>query len=125
MIVHPRGLLLTAYHVLLEDPDDQTSPRYRDFDIALTSDVRSPPTPSYRASMVADKNEQDIALLAIDRNSKGEMIDPHSLNLPALPFADVEILFADTLHILGYPIDGGDAINYFPLHSPALMTMTN
>ncbi|MBV7335647.1 serine protease [Chloroflexi bacterium TSY] len=114
VIVHPSGLILTAYHVLLENPDDLRSSEYEEFVIALTENVRTPPRPLYHAFVVADKNEQDIALLAIDRNLDEEAIDPNHLNLPALPFADVEMLFADTLHILGFPVDGGDAVSYFP-----------
>ncbi len=118
VIIHPSGLILTAYHILLENPNDLRSVEYQDFVIALPENVRTPPRPLYCAAVVADKNEQDIALLAIDRTFDGEFLDgeviaPGTLALPALPFAAVDLLFADTLTVLGYPLDGGDAVSNF------------
>ncbi|MBV7335650.1 trypsin-like peptidase domain-containing protein [Chloroflexi bacterium TSY] len=112
IIVHSTGLILTAYHVLLEDPNDLLSPLYREFVIALTEDVFSKPRPTYRAKLVAQKVELDIALLAIDRRLDESDIEHISLNLPALPFADISRIFGASFDILGYPQNDGDAINH-------------
>jgi formylglycine-generating enzyme required for sulfatase activity len=112
VLIHPSGLILTAYHVLLTDPEDPTSPRYTDFVIALSEDLRSAPQARYRARLAAEKNEQDLALLAIDRDAAGAVVDANQLNLPALPLADITTLFADDLHVLGYPVSGGEGVTY-------------
>ena len=114
VIVHPSGLILTALHVLLKDPNNLRSREYDDFVIALTETHGPGRARSIRARSVADLDELDIALLAIDRDLDGEAIDAETLNLPALPFADVDQLFADTLLVLGFPQDGGAAVNYTP-----------
>jgi hypothetical protein len=112
VLIHSSGLILTAYHVLLTDPEDPTSPRYTDFVIALSDNPRSAPQPRYRARLAAEKNEQDLALLAIDRDAAGATIDAGQLNLPALPLADISTLFAADLHVLGYPVSGGEGVSY-------------
>lgn len=111
VIIHPSGLILTAYHVLLRDPDDPTSPRYEEFVIAPTIDTRTAPQPVYRAHMVAEKREQDLALLQIDHTVDNTELSRSSLNLPTLPLADVSDLFGAALQVLGYPVNGGEAIS--------------
>lgn len=112
VIIHPSGLILTAYHVLLTDPEDPNAPRYPDFVISMTENPRTAPRPRYRARLVASKADQDLALLAIDRTLETAALDSNGLSLPALPLADVTTLFADDLHVLGYPVNGGEAISY-------------
>ena len=111
VIVHPSGLILTAYHVLLTDPTDLNSQRYPDFVIAMTEDMRAAPQPRYRASLVASKDDQDLALLGIDRDLTNAPLERRSLTLPALPLADINNLFGGALPILGYPVSGGEAIS--------------
>ncbi len=111
VIIHPSGLILTAYHVLLRDPDDPTSPRYEEFVIAPTVDTRTAPQPAYRAHMVAEKREQDLALLQIDHTFDNTELSRTSLNQPTLPLADVSDLFGAALQVLGYPVNGGEAIS--------------
>lgn len=115
VIVHPSGLILTAYHVLLTDPEDPNAARYPDFVIAMTENPRTAPQPRYRARLVASKADQDLALLTIDRTLDTAPLADNALALPALPLADVTTLFADDLHVLGYPVTGGDAISYTPV----------
>ncbi|MBV7335651.1 trypsin-like peptidase domain-containing protein [Chloroflexi bacterium TSY] len=110
VVVHPSGLILTAYHVLLEDPDDLTSQRYPTFAIAMTDSIRGSPQPLYRASLVAQKDELDIALLAIDQTINGDEIDRNELALPTLTFGNVDSHFGRRLGILGYPIDGSESV---------------
>lgn len=112
VIVHPSGLILTAYHVLLTDAEDPNADRYPDFVIAMTENPRTAPQPRYRARLVASKLDQDLALLMIDRSLDAAALDDSTLSLPALPLADVTTLFADDLHVLGYPVTGGEAISY-------------
>lgn len=112
VIIHPRGLIITAYHVLLTEPDDPTSPRYSDFVISMTENTRSAPQPRYQAHLAASKDDLDLAVLVIDRTLSEEPIAANQLNLPALPLADVTTLFGDELHVLGYPVSGGEAISY-------------
>lgn len=104
VIVHPSGLILTAYHVLLADAEDPNADRYPDFVIAMTENPRTAPQPRYRARLVASKIEQDLALLAIDRTLETTALATNSLALPALPLADVTTLFGGALIMLGYPV---------------------
>ncbi|MEM7539175.1 MAG: trypsin-like peptidase domain-containing protein [Chloroflexota bacterium] len=117
VIVHSSGLILTAYHVLLENPDIERSPIHEDIVIALAENSISDPSPIYQASLVADNVAQDIALLSIDRTFDGVELSANELaelELPSLPFldADIENLIDEELIILGYPIYRGIAPVY-------------
>lgn len=115
VIVHPHGLILTAYHVLLIEPDEPTSLRYRDFVISTTENPSRSPAPSYKARLVAFKvdEEQDLAILAIDRTLDDKPV-ANPLDLRALPLADMTTLDEAKLYILGYPINGSEVINTKP-----------
>lgn len=114
-LIHPSGVILTAYHVTLTDPTNPLSNRHNDFVIELTEDARHIPDVRYRAQFVAANIEADLALLRIYQDEvTGQSITPATnLALPFLPLADVDtITLGETLYILGYPRAGGATINY-------------
>lgn len=78
----------------------------------MTETSNAAPKPLYKAHLAAYKDEQDLAVLVIDRTLTGESIDTSTLNLPALPLANVTGIFGENLHVFGYPVSGGEAINY-------------
>ena len=115
VIIHPSGIIATAYHVLLKDPDNPNSGPFDDVEddsdnivIAITLDVGSIPEARFQASLAATKVDQDLALLQIDRDLQGNRLILGDLNLPALPIADVTNLFDKEFRVLGYPTSGGE-----------------
>lgn len=119
VIVHQHGLILTAYHVLLIEPDEPTSERYRDFVIAVTEKPNEAPVERYKARWVASKVDegQDLAILAIDRDIDNKPVVANELNLSVLPLAKVKEIFGGKLEVLGYPVNGGEAIRPLPIGS--------
>ncbi|MFZ4661551.1 MAG: sugar-binding protein [Caldilineaceae bacterium] len=115
VIIHSSGVILTANHVTLTDPRNPLSPRLEDFVIEVTENARQAPEVRYRARLLAAKPEADMALLGIywDELTAQAVDDPDAVNLPALTIANVNLIgLGDPLHILGYPLAGGAAINY-------------
>ncbi len=109
VIVHPSGLILTAWHVLSADKDFQQENYWDDFVIEMIDeDDGVPPVPRYRARIVATRPDMDLALLRIDRDSNGQAVTDEAL--AALPWLAVyeglsnQLESGNTqLHILGYP----------------------
>ena len=117
VIIHPSGVILTANHVTLTDAKNPLSPHLEDFVIELTENARSAPAARYRARLLATKPGSDLALLGIywDEVARRALDDTAAVSLPALPIADAgTIALGERLHILGYPLAGGTAINYTP-----------
>jgi S1-C subfamily serine protease len=115
VIIHSSGVILTANHVTLTDPRNPLSPRLEDFIIEVTDNVRQSPQARYRARLLAAKPEADLALLGIywDEAANQPLNDPGAVTLSNLPIADVNAInLGGRLHILGYPLAGGAAINY-------------
>lgn len=115
VVIHSSGVILTANHVTLTDPRNPLSPRLEDFVIEITGNARQAPQARYRARLLAAKPEADLALLGIywDEVTNQAAENPAAVNLPTLPIADVNTIeLSDRLHILGYPLAGGAAINY-------------
>jgi len=115
VIIHPSGVILTANHVTLTDPRNPFSPRLEDFVIEVTENARQAPQARYRARLIAAKPESDLALLGIywDEVTNQPLDNAAEMNLPTLASADTNAIgFSDRLHILGYPLAGGSAINY-------------
>jgi len=118
VLIHPSGVIATAYHTLLRNPENPNSGPFDDVAtdtdntvIAMTVDVGSIATPRFQARLAATKIDQDLALLQIDRDLQGNPIAPDDLNLPALPLADVTNLFDQEFRVLGYPTSGGEPIS--------------
>ena len=85
--------------------------------IELTENARSAPAARYRARLLATKPGSDLALLGIywDEVARRPLDDTAAVSLPALPIADAgTIALGERLHILGYPLAGGTAMNYTP-----------
>lgn len=106
-IISPDGLILTNAHVVLSD-------KYFDINelqIGLTLQDDSPPEILYTAEVLQADAELDIAVIRINKDLRGEPIDPVSLDLPFVSIGDSDQLsLGDTLTILGYPGIGGDTI---------------
>ncbi len=117
VLIHASGVVLTANHVTLADLNDPTS-QLEDFLIEMTTSAQLPPQARYRARLIAFKPESDLALLRIYWDEiANQAIDVTTLqDLPTLPLANAEtIMLGEEVHILGYPLAGGRAINYAQL----------
>ena len=111
-IIHPSGVILTAYHVTL-DPEKSPEGYLDDFIIEMSEDERQPATGRYRARIIAVQPSLDIALLRIDRTADGSrMFAPFELaGLPVLPLGSAaELRLQEQLMIAGYPFLGGRSI---------------
>jgi hypothetical protein len=117
-IISRDGLILTNQHVV------DTSDLERDlpsgtkivpdaFAIYLVSSSDHPPLLSYLATVVAQSQQRDLAVVKVDRNLKGQAIDTTRLNLLALGIGDSSQLEpGDNLYIFGFPGIGGDTITF-------------
>ena len=115
VVIHSSGVILTANHVTLTDKNNPLSPRLEDFVVELTESVQQSPHARYRARLLAAKPEADLALLGIywDETANRPLDETLTVTLPALEAADAStIVIGEQLHILGYPLAGGSAINY-------------
>lgn len=117
VIIEPSGIILTANHVTLSNPDDPLSDPLNDFVIEMTTDWRAVPAARYRASLAASDRTDDLALLQIYWDEVAqENVDVADLALPALPLAGRDdAALGQRLHFLGYPLLGGATINYLDL----------
>ena len=109
VIIHPSGLILTAWHVLSADKDFQKENYWDDFVLEMIDeDDGVPPAPRYRARIVATRPDMDLAILRIDRTLDRRPVTEEALAaLPWLPVYDglsSQLESGNTqLHILGYP----------------------
>ena len=109
VVIHPTGLILTAWHVLSADNDFQQENYWDDFVVeVIGEDDGLPPAPAYRARIVATRPEMDLAILRIDRDSDGRPVTDVALSaLPWLPVYTGEsrrLVGGDTgLPVLGFP----------------------
>lgn len=114
-VIDPSGLILTAHHVTLSNPRDPLSPQLEDFVIEMTDNARMPPVARYRARIVAQRPDDDLALLAIYWDETTHRPLPAGqLSLPYyLALADPDsVTLGEDLTILGYPLAGGSSITY-------------
>ncbi|MBX3050359.1 MAG: SUMF1/EgtB/PvdO family nonheme iron enzyme [Caldilineaceae bacterium] len=109
VIIHPSGLILTAWHVLSADKDFQQEDYWDDFVVeVIGEDDGLPAVARYRARIVATRPEMDLAILRIDRTVERRPLTQETLAaLPWLPVYDglsSQLESGNTqLHILGYP----------------------
>ena len=111
-IVHPSGVILTAYHALL-DPEKSNDQFLDQYVIEMTEDVRRPAIPRYRARIIAVQPALDFALLRIDRTADdSRTFAPFELTgLPVLSLGSAaELRQQEQLLIAGYPFLGGRSI---------------
>lgn len=114
VLIDPGGLILTAHHVTLSDPQNPLSRQLEDFVIEVTDSARTAPEARYRARVVAQKPAVDLALLEIYWDElESSALDGAGLSLPNLALADpASVVPLEELAILGYPLAGGRSINY-------------
>lgn len=80
--------------------------------IALSLRLDEPPVPRYRASLVQVNEGIDLALLRIDRELDGRLINTDDLVLPFVELADsTAVNLDDTITIVGYPGVGDDPVS--------------
>lgn len=114
VLTDPGGLILTAHHVTLSDPQNPLSRQLEEFVIEVTDSARTAPVARYRARVVAQKPAADLALLQIywDETALHE-VAAGELDLPYLLLTDpATVMPLDQLTILGYPLAGGRSINF-------------
>ena len=100
IVIHPRGLILTALHVVIEDPDDLRSPLLPEVSVGIMEDPDEPVQSSYRATVAAIDSELDLALLRI--------IPPVGEPEPFFPTLPVETMSnrafrTENLRVMGFP----------------------
>ncbi|HLV36891.1 MAG TPA: serine protease [Spirillospora sp.] len=93
-IVSSTGLIYTNRHVV-EGADDYL--------IFVLEDMNELPLPKYRARLVAQFSTLDFAILQIDRNERGGVVIPTSLDLPYLTPVPNEFGRGQRIYVFGYP----------------------
>lgn len=106
-IVHRSGLVLTnAHHTM---PNDACPGEV--IIIAFAAEADGAPVPRYRAEIVQANPGIDLALLRINRQFDGRLIEPDSLALPFVEMADSsQVRLDETIFIVGYPGIGNDPV---------------
>ncbi len=101
-LVGPDGYILTNFHVV-EGGDTLV--------ISVnTTDQNEPPQATYLAEIVDWDADLDLALLRVVSREDGRQL-PASLNLPAIPIGDSDVLrIGDAITILGFPDVGGATV---------------
>ena len=106
-IVRFDGLILTNAHNVVQS---EACPG-NELIIAMSINPDEPPVPKYRASIAGVDAGLDLALLRIDRELDGRVIE--SSNLPILPFVEVgdsnAVILDETLTLVGYPDPGNSS----------------
>lgn len=106
-IVHRSGIILTnAHHTLTNEscPGEILI-------VAFAAEIDSPPIPRYRAEIVQVNPGLDLALLRINRQFDGRLIEPNSLALPFVELGDsAQARLDDTITVVGYPGIGNDPV---------------
>ncbi len=98
-IVHPRGLILTALHVVIEDPENLRSPLLPEISVGMVEELNEPVDARYRANVIAYDSELDLALLSILHNE-----DEGRLFLPTLPVENIGTreFLTGALRVMGF-----------------------
>ena len=106
-IVRFDGLILTNAHNVVQS---EACPG-NELIISMAINPDEPPVPKYRASIAGVDAGLDLALLRIDRELDGRIIE--SSNLPILPFVEVgdssDVILDETLTLAGYPEPGNSS----------------
>jgi S1-C subfamily serine protease len=100
ILIHPRGLILTALHVVVKNCYNLHSPLLPSVGVALLDNLNDPAQLRYRARVVAWDVKLDLALLWID-----PLADGSALNLPTLPVETVDNreFRNSALRVMGFP----------------------
>jgi hypothetical protein len=107
-VVNRSGLVLTNAHHTVPNaacPGDTLI-------IAFAIRPDEAPIPRYRADIVQANPGLDLALLRINRQFDGRLIEPNALSLPFVELADSDAAQLDeTITIVGYPGIGDDPVD--------------
>jgi formylglycine-generating enzyme required for sulfatase activity len=106
VVIHPEGIILTAWHVTVDEKQGQLKPSYwNNFRIELTDNWEDAAEPRYQARVIAALPSADLALLKIDRDESGNpVVEDSLLDLPSLPLASkTPLQFAELVQVIGYP----------------------
>jgi len=104
-IVSRTGLIMTNAHATMVGEDCSGN----DLVIAISRNNEEPPVPTFRARILQANIGLDIALLQVDRQVDGRLIDQSALSLPFVELSDSDNLrLDDTMTIAGFP-DLGDS----------------
>ena len=99
-IVSPDGLIVTNAHNTVQNENCQGDTLI----VAMTLRLDDPPIPKYRAEIAQFDAGLDLALLRINRELDGRLIDTSSI--PAFPFVEIansnEVQLDETITIVGY-----------------------
>jgi len=104
-IIHPSGIILTAWHVTVLDPKNQASPEFYDhFLIEITDDASESPQPRYYARWSAYNIQDDLALLRVkgEFGQSQENWEQPIVDLPWLPISNSEIPIQPDILVMGY-----------------------
>jgi S1-C subfamily serine protease len=112
-IIHPSGVILTAWHVVAVDAENPLSALWEQVVVELLVDVEQRPQPRYRAQVIAVHPQADLALLRIVQDERTQV--PVALgtldDLPWLPILDEPPSGAE-LRVVGYPGSLGAYVQY-------------
>ncbi len=102
VVVSPKGLLLSAFHVVENESDAN-----RDIRVAVVLDPARPPTEAFVARVLSYDADKDIALLRITGTVAGVPL-PDDYRLPHLDVAwDDRLPLGAPLRSVGFPGTGG------------------
>lgn len=118
-IVRFDGLILTNAHNVVPS---EACPG-NELIISMSLGDNEPPVPKYRASIAQVDLGLDLALLRIDRELDGRIIE--STNLPILPFVEIansnDVILDQTLTIVGFPDLGNSSTQVSRVSATAFM----
>jgi hypothetical protein len=107
-IVSRTGLVLTNAHNTVTSTDCSGDTLI----IALSVRSDEPPVPKYRAEINQANTGLDLALLRINQQLDGRLIEAGTLSLPFVELGDSALVdLDDTVIVIGYPGIGNDAIS--------------
>jgi len=128
-IVSPDGLILTNHHLItpagvgekLAELEQQLAAEGKGAELNVDperfmvaiSDGRHLPEPRYLAWVVESDPDLDLAVLRIDSDERGELVDPSTLDLPAMTLGSSDAMnLGETVHVFGFPGIGSGSLTY-------------
>ncbi|HEX2281292.1 MAG TPA: trypsin-like peptidase domain-containing protein [Thermomicrobiales bacterium] len=128
-VISPDGLILTNHHLItpagidekLAELDAQLAAEGKSADLQVdaerlmiaVSDGRHLPDPRYMARVIAEDADLDLAILRIDSDERGTLLDPETLDLPVLPLGSSDAVnLGEAVHVFGFPAIGSGSLTY-------------